>query len=593
MIFLINKLFEFIDGPIPCKDELINTFTKMAFEVESVKSANKIDGVKIGKVMECSKHPNADKLSYCKVLTDEVLYDVICGGENIKEGQTVIHAIPGSKVGDIKMEPKEIRGIVSNGMVLSISEIGDFNRTLVEDINSGNIVVLDEENKSLKPAQSVGLDTNIFDLSILPDRSYANSYISMANELAAFLKKDFIEPKLNYEKNDLIIDDEPEENTAIFKVKHSKGISSNNIKNILYFSEIKPLNEISDVVKYVEILTSIKVNINDELVTLSVDKNLKGSIKENLMFAVNIFINSAFESNFITEFSDVKINLINQTKKEIDFDETYANNYIGQKIDFKKHFNILEKLGFEYKENKVIIPSYRNDIEGIQHIIEEFLRVYGIENIVEKEIVNIQKNNIEEKHKEYLYKIVNEFVKFGFNEVKTYQLVSEEDSDKFNLNGIDNRIKLNKEYNFEYNTMQTSLLKGLIESHVYNYRKGREDIRLFELSNIFYDDNEPVYSLGIIHDSMINEKEPILATKKMIENAIEAIGFDKEKLSYEDSNNCLMNPYVNSKIKYNNEYIGVIGEIHPKILREFKYIRLDKVKEKLFYSEIRLEDINN
>ena len=60
---------------------------------------------------------------------------------------------------------------------------------------------------------------------------------------------------------------------------------------------------------------------------------------------------------------------------------------------------------------------------------------------------------------------------------------------------------------------------------------------------------------------------------------------------FKSKENKLFNPYVSSEIYYNNKLIGLIGEVHPSILRENKLIRLDKVKAKLYYAEIKLEEL--
>ncbi len=123
-----------------------------------------------------------------------------------------------------------------------------------------------------------------------------------------------------------------------------------------------------------------------------------------------------------------------------------------------------------------------------------------------------------------------------------------------------------------------------------NLRNDKEDIRLFEIGNVFHNEL-PVYSLGIIHDEKINEDEPILATKELVLRSIESLGISENEITFESIEHKTFNPFISSTIKYNNEVIGLIGEIHPSILREHKFIRLDKVKAKLYYAEIQLEKL--
>ncbi|NQX83543.1 MAG: hypothetical protein HRS50_02430, partial [Mycoplasmataceae bacterium] len=73
--------------------------------------------------------------------------------------------------------------------------------------------------------------------------------------------------------------------------------------------------------------------------------------------------------------------------------------------------------------------------------------------------------------------------------------------------------------------------------------------------------------------------------------SLESINVDLNKVVFSSIENLAFNKYVSSEIKYNGKQVGLIGEIHPSILRENKFIRMDKVKVKLYYSELHLEKL--
>jgi phenylalanyl-tRNA synthetase beta chain len=142
-------------------DELVEKIGAQLGAVEEVIDlGKKYQGIVIAKVVKCEKHPNADKLSVCLIddggITPSVKRDangyveVVCGAPNVREGQTVAWLPPGTTVPStvdkepFVLEARELRGVVSNGMIASAAELA------ISDDHTG-IVILDDE---LKPGTS-------------------------------------------------------------------------------------------------------------------------------------------------------------------------------------------------------------------------------------------------------------------------------------------------------------------------------------------------------------------------------------------------------------------------------------------------------
>ncbi|RKX66920.1 MAG: hypothetical protein DRP42_01970 [Tenericutes bacterium] len=179
---VINKL---IDKQMTT-EELTSAFLLLGYEVESVIKANQIEGVKFGKTISCSKHPNADKLSLCEVETEGQTYQVICGGKNVASDQVIVHALPGSKVNGFELQMKELRGIESAGMILSITEVGGFSKDLLSIEEQNNIIVMDSSvDLTNDVVSTLGFEGDVIEIDILPDRKYAESYMMIARELSA------------------------------------------------------------------------------------------------------------------------------------------------------------------------------------------------------------------------------------------------------------------------------------------------------------------------------------------------------------------------------------------------------------------------
>ncbi len=125
MKFTLSWLKDHLDTTATV-DEITYALTDLGLEVEGVENpAAKLADFTIGKVIHAEKHPDADKLRVCKVLTDEGETQIICGAPNAREGITVVIAKPGTYVPgiDTTIGVGKIRGIESFGMMCSEREM--------------------------------------------------------------------------------------------------------------------------------------------------------------------------------------------------------------------------------------------------------------------------------------------------------------------------------------------------------------------------------------------------------------------------------------------------------------------------------------
>jgi phenylalanyl-tRNA synthetase beta chain len=179
----LNWLKELVDINMS-PEELGRVLTIAGFELEElIDLRTNADGVVVGKVIERSQHPNADKLSVCKVDigADEPL-NIVCGASNVKADIFVPVATVGTYLPaiDLKLKPTKLRGEPSQGMICSLTELG------LEKESEG-IHIFEEEN--LKPGDDVrpllGLDDVILDLATTANRADALSMVGIAREVAA------------------------------------------------------------------------------------------------------------------------------------------------------------------------------------------------------------------------------------------------------------------------------------------------------------------------------------------------------------------------------------------------------------------------
>jgi phenylalanyl-tRNA synthetase beta chain len=175
-------LREFIDLPTSDVEELSYAFDMLGHTVEGWVSLEVgWSDVYVGKVLEVSAHPDADKIRVCQVDSGTGPSQIICGAWNFEAGATVAVARPGAVLpGDFEIGQRTIRGVSSNGMICSEAELG------LGDDHAG-ILVLDDESEVGTPfAELVELPDVVFDLEITPNRPDALSLVGVARDLGAW-----------------------------------------------------------------------------------------------------------------------------------------------------------------------------------------------------------------------------------------------------------------------------------------------------------------------------------------------------------------------------------------------------------------------
>lgn len=179
-------LREFV-ADLPDVDEAATRLTMGGVEVESVSRPDPrlVDGLVTARIVETAKHPNADRLTLCKVDDGEAVIPIVCGARNMKAGDVVVLAKPGTLLPDgRKIARSKIRGEESRGMLCSAEEIG-------AAPGADGIVILDAATSPGLPAASLlGIDEAILELSVTPNRGDCLSIRGVARELAALCHLD-------------------------------------------------------------------------------------------------------------------------------------------------------------------------------------------------------------------------------------------------------------------------------------------------------------------------------------------------------------------------------------------------------------------
>jgi phenylalanyl-tRNA synthetase beta chain len=266
----------------------------------------------------------------------------------------------------------------------------------------------------------------------------------------------------------------------------------------------------------------------------------------------------------------------------------------GLKVNIDETIKLLEALGFECQEGdsgsqiSVSAPYWRSDIKCSADLVEEMVRIMGYEKIPITRLGSplppqksklspaAQQSNLREK-------LRNILTGFGFQEILTYSLVSLEKlrklSPKLELKlpplKVANPMSREQEY------LRTSLQAGLLSTLAHNQKFEQAGIRLFEIGKVFLPQGKDlpkekemfcaVLSGARAELSWQADKEPLdfFDAKGIVENILNQLGL---KASFDIGDDETLFPGRGTNIIVDDDQIGILGELHPKVVQAFELL---------------------
>ena len=676
-------------------EEISEILTNLGLEVEklslfeSVKGG--LNGVVAGKVLQCEKHPDADRLKVTSIdLGDNEISEIVCGAPNIEKGQIVPVAKVGSKIyttegTEIKIKKSKIRGIVSNGMVCAEDEIG------LGQSHDG-IMILDNDIKPGTPISEVfNLENdNILEIGLTPNRSDAMSHYGVARDLKAFydfksIKSKIVLPSVNSFESvkldeNFKINIEDTVKCPFYSgliIKNIKvGHSSKELQNKLKSIGLKPINNVVDITNFVmhEIGQPLHAFDLDKIENISVkslksgtkfktlDENIIELDKEDLMICssnkplclggvyggyesgvsdstTNLFLESAIfdpvtirksskrhqlftdasyryergvdpekvlyalkraailikENNPKSSSSDIIVedNLKLETK-DIYLRYNKIDSVTGQKIDKDVITQILSSLDFEIKNHteeglNIVAPNYRCDVYREIDVIEEILRVYGFNNIPVNSKISMSMPEIGKNKINKIESIIsNNLIGIGFNEIINNSICSPGTNEKFKKEPV----KLINPQGIELSNLRNSLIPNALESIKHNYNRQNRSLKLFEIGNIYFLEDENYIENKRLNIAVTGEifkenwiskysKNNFYYLKGVAENLLRQLNIFN--IRYEINNDDLFEYRLN--IYSNKKIIGFLGELNSDYTQEFS------LEQKIHMLNIDLDNI--
>jgi phenylalanyl-tRNA synthetase beta chain len=581
-----NWLKEFV--PIDVTPQtLAEQLTLKSAVVEEVKLLGQdLQKVVVGEILEIRPHPKSTKLQLAKVSIGKDTPEIVCGAKNIRVGQKVPVALLGAKLpGGVEIKPREIRGVTSEGMLCSAKELA------ISQDHEGILVLPDSLTVGSDVRAVLGLDDAIFDLTVLPDRSYLLSHIGAARDIATIRRQTLVLSDYGRAGADAITGSSIKNSGTVSIVEPSLCsryslilLSNLTIKpsppwlaTRLQALGVRPVNNLVDLTNYVMLelgqplhafdlakLQSHRITVRrakkgEQMVTIDgVERTLDpdmlvitdhakpiavagvmgGKESEITNLTSGALIESAnFDARSIRITSQklkirseasmryergvdpsltavalarlvelmpraglvdarpsqvLDVNPSPLTRQPIRFVPTMVKKITGVDVPLSEQIRILQDLGMAVDDKNlqtdnelhVTPPSFRADVTIAQDLVEEVIRIYGLDRVplTLPEAKLIPQPFATDRH--WSRKIKNLLRGASFTEVETYSFSSSEVLSKMQID-LSEHITLQNPMTPEQRVLRSSLVPNMLQVVRRNIANGVTDMRFFELGRTF------------------------------------------------------------------------------------------------------------
>ncbi|MEA3229268.1 MAG: phenylalanine--tRNA ligase subunit beta [Campylobacterota bacterium] len=658
MIVTRSWLNEWIDLEGISTQEIAKVFNSIGLEVDRVKKYDIPKNIVFGKVLECEKHPDADKLNVCQVDIGTDVVQIVCGASNVRAGLDVVVATLGATMpSGMKIKPVKLRGVDSAGMICSATEIG------LEDCQKG-ILELDDSIGSFKLGEEVSsnpiLSDELIEIELTANRGDCLSIRGVCRDLSAAFNRPVrnyksnendgrlgigrilnfshdknLDVKLRYRAIDLKdltvplivqlrlaqIDEKCDSDidSILLYTTHTSGVILQ-AYNYDFFSKDDNLSAKIRLDKNRDGYATIIGTKTASVVGVIQDKESKVNYAEGIVFleasyippdiiskkmhttkieSGSLFYNtsrgsepeidvgmslclsiikdnssSSVYSGHI-EMSEVyKETIVSISKQEVD-------EIIGTNIDKIVISKILTNLGFDISKSStnnfvVAIPQFRHDIVNKQDIVEEIVRLVGIDNIPSKPFVLTEENRLEDDYFNYKKKTIfrHRAAQSGFFESIHFVFDEKKTLNSYGFETTKEELELLNPIVSTLDTLRPTLLTGLLKAASLNLKNGYSSVKLFEIGSVFSPLREESLKMAILfsgdkeRESLSNSGKPKKIDFAYFTQKVSDIIGNFELQNYETKHS-LSHIYQTAKILISGEVVGELFRVHPNVEKDY------------------------
>ena len=657
MIVTRSWLNEWIDLRGVSTEEIAKTFNAIGLEVDRIEEFRVPKKIVFGKVLECVKHPDADKLNICQVDIGSSIRQIVCGASNVREGLDVVVATIGATMpSGMHIKPVKLRGVESEGMICSAGEIG------LVDAQNG-IIELDDSIGSFTLGEEVSenkiLNDDLIEIELTANRGDCLSIRGVARDLSAAFDRP-IKP-YNYTDNDdkrgvgriLSLSHEKDLDVSLcykvidlkelqiplltrLRLKQIEEERATDLESILlyvthssgvilrayphsYFNHDETMSKVilkededgfaciaskesASIVGIVQKDES-KVVKNEGVVLLEASyippdiiskkmadhkiasgpmfyRTSRGSEPEldgGLSYAIDMIESNSKSSTFggnIKLSNSYKDKIVIVRKEDID-------SIIGANIDKMVVSKILTNLGFDISkssaENFIIsVPQFRHDIVNKQDIVEEIVRMVGIDNIPSKPFVLKEDNRLEDNYFEYKKRSVfrHRCAQSGFFESVHFVFDEKKVLKSYGFETTKEELELLNPIVQTLDTLRPTLLTGLLKAASTNVKNGYSSVKLFEIGSVFTPLREESYKMSFLfsgdkeNQNLSNIGKPEQVNFSYFTQKIADIIGDVELREYKTSHT-LSHIYQSAEVLLDGKSVGELFRVHPEVEKEY------------------------
>lgn len=267
------------------------------------------------------------------------------------------------------------------------------------------------------------------------------------------------------------------------------------------------------------------------------------------------------------QYPNEKIETPDLEAREMELNIDYVNKILGLKLNEKEISTLLARMGFSYKNKKVLIPCYRNDILHEIDLIEDIAIAYGYENF-KPEIPNISTIASEDGFEIFKRRVGSILVGLGLNEVSTYHITNKEDQCvkmQDNIELIELKNALTQDYNALRAWIVPDLLKVLKENKHHEYPQ-----EIFDIGTIFKKNTNTETNVGediIIAAAICHKTANYTKIRQVLDSLLNYLNIEYKVL--DDEHPSFIQGRV-AKIMVNNKKIAYLGELNPAVISNWR-----------------------
>lgn len=256
-------LEELVDLNGISREKFLHDLSLYSIEIDEVSPLAYGNNLVVGHVLEKEKHPDADKLSICKVDVGDRVLQIVCGAPNCAANKKVIVALPGAHLPGGEIKESKIRGVESFGMLCSLQELGIENKYVPEEYAHGIYFLDDNAKVGADALKTLCYDDIAIELGLTPNRMDLLSMLGVARDVSAMYNRPLKPLEYNLKEEDKETSEEIEvelETRACYSyyARVIKDVtikeSPQFIKTRLMAAGIRPINNVVDITNYILML---------------------------------------------------------------------------------------------------------------------------------------------------------------------------------------------------------------------------------------------------------------------------------------------------------------------------------------------------